>query len=256
MAPAIRDHFVQRCKNAVQSARAIPQAHPVVVGTIRELLVKQMLVPMLPPEVRSGTGQLTNKDGVLSPQIDVILYAPQILPPALYDDVNGFFPIEAALYTIEVKSTLTKAGITSSVQSARAIKKIPSLPAVTTTFDQAGLPRNVTKPMATSVQASFAFASDLKGDPSLELKRYLAAEKEADSGKPALQAFCVVGRGYWTLAHYGWKYVKASDDLNEVMAFLSGVTNTLSQILQFKGRPQFGYYLSDDITMENVIPSV
>lgn len=243
-----RNTFISKVKKSVADAFVVTGVeHQGLKGTAREIFTGDMLVPVLPPEVRIGTGQLVSFTGQFSAQIDVILYSPSIMPPALFNQNTGLFPVEGALYTIEVKSKLTSTGVQDAIANARSIRRLPILQA-----EHCLVREGESKPMrflsntAYPVAALFAFGSDLTEDGKSELERYREYDSEADSA-PAVGVICVVGKGYWFAKNGGgWSYLPPSAELGEVMMFLAGTANTLPELLALKGRPRFGKYLTSD----------
>jgi|SRR6056297_570515 len=212
--------------------------HPALSGTIREILVEQMLQPALSPEVRFGTGKLLDNNGNLSKQMDIVLYSPKILPPGLFDERTGLFPMESCLYTIEVKSKLNATNLKEAINNAKSSRLLS--PANTFYFN--GM-KSTTSGTPLPIHALFAFDSDLEGSGKSELDRYIEIDP---SRSPAISVICVVGKGYWYSGEEGWQYYQASDDHTEVLSFLAGISNTMPKLLSAKGRPQFGSYLIED----------
>jgi hypothetical protein len=57
-------------KKAIKDAEeAIGIEHTGLAGRIREILLSKLLEPVLPPEVKCGTGKLTDMKGALSKEI-------------------------------------------------------------------------------------------------------------------------------------------------------------------------------------------
>jgi hypothetical protein len=240
--------MVEKCKSAIARAKTLDgESHGGLKGHLREILANDLFVPVLPPEVKTGTGKLVSSEGKTSPQLDIILYAPAILPPVLFDPRTGYFPAESALYVIEVKSKLTATSLQGAIQNAGATRTLDLLPTEHWTPSPEGNHPVSCKHAGTpkAVNALFAFASDLSGDVSTELERYFRYDSAA-AAYPRIQVLCVVGRGYWYLGDTGWKHVQADPDIGEVMSFLAGTTNTLPQLMIAKGRPKFGNYLTTE----------
>jgi len=159
--------------------------------------------------------------------------------PAFLLEKTGFIPIEACLYTIEIKSRLTFAELRKSIDSARSLRKMPLLQ---TKHYYPNLPidQHQTGNGVFPVHAVFAFDTDLKGPPIDEITRYRKIDAQGGS-TPAIQALCIVGRGYWKSESNGlWRQVPARD---EAVGFLAGMTNTIPILMAYKGRPDFGQYL-------------
>lgn len=91
----LRSRFVDAVDTAIKDAiTAADVNHTGLIGKFREIVLSKLLEPVLPPEVKIGTGKLTDIKGILSDQIDVVLYSPGILPPSLYSKKEGIFPVE------------------------------------------------------------------------------------------------------------------------------------------------------------------
>lgn len=245
---ALRLMFIDEIKGARQkasSARVLD--HLGLRGIAREIMLENLLRPVLPPEVKVGTGKLTDVRGHLTRQIDLVLYSPQILPPGLYDQRLGIFPVESALYTVEVKSTLDRQEVRMAVENARSILQMRVLP---TNYWVAGKPTG--GPTALPVRALFAFDSDLDGEGKSELNRYREIDDRANE-EPAIGVICVCGVGYWYFERGdGWKFMRATPTCDEVLSFLGGLTNTIPKLISAKGRPPFGSYLCGPSQFENV----
>lgn len=235
-----------RFRNAVAAALAEAHsandlAHPGLVGTIRELVVEKLLRPIVPPEIEFGTGKLVDSNGRLSSQIDVVVYAPQVMPPFLHDARHGVFPVESCLYAIEVKSLLTKQEVKSCVGRASEIRKLNC------TRTEYWVKREVWNgPTPHPISALVALGSDLKGSLDQEIERYAKVDAGAEA-HPAIGVCCIVGKGYFYHRKTGsWgKYVDSGSH-EAVLSFLAGLANTLPQFLEAKGRPRFGNYLIDE----------
>ena len=248
MVNLIRKKFLSELKGALEEAKfAAEIEHKGLEGNIREILVERFLRPVIPPEIRIGSGKLIDCSGRLSNQIDVVLYAPEIVPAAMFDVKLGLFPAECCLYSIEVKTKLTRANLKTSISSAKTTRKLRLL---NTELWTDGKPRATYTPIPINV--IFAFDSDLSGSPDNELTRYFELDGGANT-QPAITVICIVGRGYWFRGDGCWQMFPPSTDLQEVLAFLAGISNTIPQILALKGRPRFGNYLTDETQRTKIV---
>ena len=246
--------FVEKCRGVIGEASAAQQlSHAGTKGRIREIIAEKILTPVLPPSVKIGSGHLVTAQGNTSPQTDLILYAPSILPPFIHDASAGFFPIESCLYSIEVRSKINSNNIEQTIKNARRCLSLSLLQAdhwpAPMNADQAIMPvvRNVPHPLMGLV----SFASDLKGNPTCELGRYRSCDHLADTN-PALQLICIIGRGYWYSVPGGWCYIETSDHLGEIMGLIAGIINTIPGLMANKGQPRFGQYLLPNIPSQRV----
>jgi hypothetical protein len=244
MSNLVRTGIVRMVAAALREAdEATHLKHAGLVGRVREIVLRKILEPVLPPEVKCGTGKLTDRHGNLSGEIDVVLYSKNILPPSLFDERNGVFPIESVLYTIEVKSRLSAAELQSTIKSA---KQCRSLQMVNTQHWTGATDQATITGTPYPIHAIFALATDLAGSAKTEVERYAELD-EGGRQSPAIQALCVRGAGYWlhdANSISSWSGMRATDDCDEIITFLGGLTNTLPRLIAAKGRPQFGMYLS------------
>jgi hypothetical protein len=114
---------------SVQIAVARAQAcstvgHNGLKGTLREIVVADLLRPLLPADVGIGTGQIIAHNGRTSRQHDVIIYDRSILPPILFDGGTGLFPVESVAYAIEIKSTLNAGELQSAHDAALELAEL------------------------------------------------------------------------------------------------------------------------------------
>ncbi len=194
-------------------------------------------MPLLPVDIGVGTGQIIESyGGALSNQIDIVLYDRSILPPILYDGKLGIFPIEAVLYTIEVKTTLTANELKTAHESAERLA---------TNFGyQPGKKDEHGKTVQHSIEKArsviFALNSDLSGTGINEAERY---KRIYGDGYACLRAICVAGREYWFDNGDFWVGTKGHSQYDEVLAFLGGVTNTYRSVASSRGHPALGSYI-------------
>jgi hypothetical protein len=181
--------------------------HHGLSGNVRQLVVERLLTPMLPEGFRIGTGKITDSEGNLSAETDVIIYDRRAVPPLMYDEKLGVFPIESVYYAIEVKTTLTVEEFESSIQKGIKLRSLRG---------SGLLPHS----------ALFAFSSDLKVKKDSE--RFIERQKDI-LGPPPINVFCIAGREYGFLDGASWGLWQQSKEIehSEITGFLVGVTNTL-----------------------------
>ena len=251
----IQDLFISNCETAVRRAKRLEKVqHKGLRGTYREIVMSEILSGVLPPDVKIGTGELVDHRGVPSKQVDVLLYAPAVAPALLFDERQGTFPAESVLYTIEVKSKLTRAKLREAIENARSILTRDYLPALH--YDagaiSAGLERaEQTSPVEMNAIVPticlFAFGSDLVGSPASEIERYSELDDVYDVDvRPSITQICVVGRGYWSYSgSKEWLYHPASEEtFSEITAFVGGILNIIPKMLVVKGRVEYSKYIA------------
>jgi hypothetical protein len=243
--PIVKGSFELRIEAALASARhAAAIKHPGLKGEVREILVRELLRPLLPPTFSFGTGKIIDSHGAESDQIDVVVYDRAVMPPMLFAETAllGLFPIEACVYAIEVKSEATPATWREASENAASLGRLTPLSTV------AGVARpDPVIPML------FAFQSNLKSHPDTdaELARWrkhvatvpMNFNPQGTMPVPTVRVVCVAGKGYgvwWPHLPYDWN--RAVNQHNEIIYWFIGVANTLYQAV---GRPpsNFGHYL-------------
>lgn len=230
--PLFRTEILARVKNALCRAESASLfEHHGLAGHAREIFVHDLLRPLLPALVGIGTGKIADAKGGLSSECDAVLFSTGVLPPLLLGPGFGLFPINAALYCIEVKTKATAAEMRDAIGKARKLK------ALAPSGSQYVVPNF----------ALFAYGSDLTVSSELERYRELDPDNEAN---PAFTALCVVGRGYWFSQHgrpgrSNWGYFPPTDAHDEVIDFLAGLANTLPRMIASQGLAPIGSYFSE-----------
>lgn len=112
-------------------------------GRAREVFVKELLKPVLPPYVELGSGKIADSRGCFSAEIDVVIFSAATLPPILIESSFGVYPAEACIYAIEIKSRLTADQSRDIVAKHQELKKLHYLPSA---------PNNIYQPIAPPTQ--------------------------------------------------------------------------------------------------------
>lgn len=229
-----RDRLVNNIDYAIrESKNASEVAHHGLVGRIRELISSKLLMPMLPRGFEIGTGKIVDHQGNQSAETDLVIYNRAVLPPILYSDRDGIFPVESSYYALEVKSRLTATEVQDAIKKGRAITALKR---------QSQQPSDFPNRIDT-VLVLFAFSSDL-AEGSSELHRY-AQYDEGWLRDPVIKAICVVGRGYWYHKAEAncWVATATSPEHDEVIELISGIGNTLLRNPADRRLAMLGNYL-------------
>jgi hypothetical protein len=233
--PLANDVLIARVKGVLQAASSISGLQqPLVKGRLRELLVDQLLQPMLPPALGIGNGIIVDSEGGSSGEIDIVIFNRDILPPLLFSERDGIFPVEACLYAVEIKSMLRVSHLEETLSKFDKIQRLKRLEGA-----------NPTEPIGTV----FAFASDVGGSDDDILRR---CDDLDPSVPPLIRVGCVAGRQYWyyDVEKDCWGVFDSDEKHHEVVSFVGGFTNTTfknhwSPIRrgQFLTRPDNGLHL-------------
>ncbi len=213
--------------------------------------MRELLRPLLPPHIAAGKGKIVDHVGNQSAEIDIVVYDRSALPPLLYDDAGfGVFPVEACLYAIQVKSTSSRANLVDVINKGKSLADLVYL------REACGGLGNPIRPV---IPAYFAFKSDLQspmGAEVPEIERWREHHAPADFQYedvfiegwqavpyPPLRVLCVVGQGYGFYTGQHYTTVAAAKLHAEIVAFVTGIANTLLRPSpRAQGLP-FGYYL-------------
>lgn len=88
--PLVTQIVGARVRAALAAAKALTGVeHPLVKGRLRELVVDQLLRPVLPPSFGLGTGVIVDTRGGTSGEIDIVVYNRDIVMPLLYGERDG-----------------------------------------------------------------------------------------------------------------------------------------------------------------------
>jgi hypothetical protein len=226
----MRAILVSRAKGAVVSASALREmGHAVTKGLLREIIIRELLRPLLPASAGIGQGIVVSAFEEQSSQQDIVIYHRELIPSLLLDQTNGVFPIESVISCLEVKSRLT------SVDLLKAQKDAGDL--THQVFAKIGIPYPE-MPLCWI----FAFTSDLKSEGE-ELNRYL---KLLGGAIPHLKGICVVGKGYHHFENQSWHTVTPDSDHVEVVAFVADLVSYYDVIQRTRASPSLRAYCLPD----------
>lgn len=230
-----RDLVCSRAIQMVGAARAMTSVtHNGLKGALREIVVRDLLEPLLPPEYVVGSGQIISAWGQTSGQTDIVVCDRRVLPPLLFDRAQGFFPIEAVIATIEVKTELDAPELQMAHDAAAKVAKFVHAPPV---GQYTHTPGHEIEHVLSMV---LAFGTDLTVSGKTELERY--AEKYRID-EPALRAICVVGRGFWVRANHQWHDKRCSCPEGEVVGLVVGLVNTCQRVAKTRIQPDMRDYI-------------
>src|SRR6266550_513264 len=108
---------VAECEDAIQ--------HHGLRGRFREILIANLLAPWLPPFCKCATGMIieAKNKSRRSTQDDILVIDPSLSPPvfASTDGPEGVFLLNSVLFRIEVKSRITRQGLSDFIDSSLEI---------------------------------------------------------------------------------------------------------------------------------------
>lgn len=229
-----RSRLINDIRHAIaEAAAARLMNHPGLTGRIRELVASKILAPVLPAGFTFGTGKIVDSQNFQSDETDLVIYNRAVLPPVLYSERDGVFPVEACYYAIEVKSKVTAEAVRDAIRKGKSILELNAARKLANNRSNQG-------PV---VLVLFAFDSDLS-EQSSELERYIQHDPTWDTD-PVLKAICVVGRGYWyhKQEENCWVASQGDSEHDEVIELVSGIVNTLLKHPASQRAALLGQYL-------------
>ncbi len=226
-----------RVNGALTMARAAGGiTHNGMKGRVREILIRELFRPLLPADIGITSGQIaTCKSQKLSREHDIIIFDGSILPAMSFDGSTAIIPIESVLYTIEVKSTLSRSELEGAHRSAKELAEFDYLPG-RSFRDGVEIQHGVANLNSTL----FALNSDLSPSMHGEVKRYKGIYV---GDVPHLKALCVAGSGYWYEVNGSWIKFGNEAEGDDVLAFIGGVMNTYNMVRATRGFQKIGEYL-------------
>ena len=249
----VRNRVIKNIHAAIEEAENVNEiSHRFLKGRIREIAINNLITPIISKKLEIGTGKIIDSTNYESSEIDLIIHSKELIPPLMFNEQLGLFPIESCLAAIEVKSTVNATELQTSITIAQSLLNDDIVYLSGEIRDDgSGVPHDITKVTTTF----FAFKSDLKEGGMDEFERYKQYDVNWKT-EPSIQQICVVGKGCWLFAtiaqNPGWKFVAPTDDFDEVIAFLRLIAD--SCVLSFNKRksPLIGNYLNDLNIFRNV----
>ena len=233
-----KDLTIARAHAAISAARAASSiVHSGLKGQLREIVIRELLRPLFPPDIGVGTGEIITSIDQHSTQQDIVIYDRSIVPPILLDEHTGIFPVESALFAIEIKSVLTASELKSSITNAIQLKSLRYLPGEY--GDDGKSSHEFVKGVIPCV---LALDSDLNVTGKTEIER-VQEILEGASDDPPVQVICVVGRGCWSWRNTDqWHAWPRSESPEELVAFVAAIMNSYKQIALSRRAPRMGHY--------------
>lgn len=180
--------------------------HPGEKGMFREFFISEILSPLLPHHYGITSGIIVDANNNQSNQLDVIIYDKRKLPPLLMRDGAGIIPLDSTLIVIEVKSTLTRKDLETSLTSA--IKLNP-----TYISHLEMTPRNINAvyPLYSIfaydsdaiVKSEFERVEDIFKNDSMNFRSLSLYQNMNTQGSEALPLISVLNKGLWVRTKVG-----------------------------------------------------
>lgn len=206
-------------------------------GTAREDGLKDFFSDQLPGKYSIATGEVVDRFGTTSPQLDLMFFDGN-KDFCLHSSSVSVLPAEALLASIEVKSTPNATEVRKSVDAAKKLRLLKPLGR-----ELGGT--NIGNHNASTVRARyfhgvFAYQSDLKEETWMknEAARFLG---QSHNGDCPIDFVYVLGRGYISLnATRGFP---EDNEGNAIGMFFFGILNFLQREGSRRGETPFDRYV-------------
>ena len=207
--------------------------HKGLRGNFRESSLGRLLQSYIPFGWDLGSGEVVDYSGKTSSEIDLLIYNKASIPPILFRESEGCYPMESCFYVFEIKTTSTAKEIQETLEKFKKLRQLKAL-----------APRR-------PITVYFAYTTDLTKQS--EFERYTKYDVNFGSD-PLIDVLCVVGQGYWfhTKDSHSitWYFYETQQNHFEVGLFLSGIINTINKI---NSQTPFGHYVVDDVSSRKII---
>jgi hypothetical protein len=239
----LRGNLITKIEGAIAEAkRASNLNHTYLIGRVREIMIQNLIRPLLSSRFDISTGKITDSNGNHSTETDIIIYSKELIPPLMFTSDFGLIPKESVFAVIEVKSKLTKDEIRKTIENFEVLDTLQ----MNSGFYSTDSHESEEKKVPGIIKSIFAFDTDLTEKTDIErMKETLVG---LNKSTPNFNSFCVVKKGYWTFDHMkdkDWKNVSPTDEYDEVISYLSSLVNGLNQYLSLRGFPRIGSYITN-----------
>lgn len=213
-----KDQIIKRIKSFVEDSNLIESLeHNGMKGEIRESGLGKLFSEFLPSNWDIGSGKIIDSEGNQSPQIDLLIYNKNIIPPIMLSAQQGVYPYESVGFAFEIKTTSNALEIKKTINNFKQLRSL----------------KKIEGSRYRPVRIYFAIKSDLK--EKTEFERYKELDENYNTS-PAIESICVINKGYWTYKPVqkpngeifsNWMETE-SDNFSEVIFLLAGVINSIS----------------------------
>lgn len=218
--------------------------HAPLKGSFREMILSNLIGPFLPATCGIFHGTVISsftEDIRKKSEDDLLIVDKECLPPILYSERDGIFPIESVIARIEVKSTLDGKNLRDALKGCREFKKLRM------NLKSYQYKHKADRPPNDTFQAIFAFESKIKNEYKI-LTKVLSGMGAGE--EPPLDCLCVVGK-----AMLSWGNKRDTEDKrwlvccrekeepDEILAFLALLLDKLPSLRQQRKEAIFGKYI-------------
>lgn len=108
--------------------------HQGVKGNLNAILLHELIKDVIPTRYKFANGIIQDSKGFQSNESDLVIYDNDILPAVIFGGSLGFVPAEAVKYVFEVKSTLNSAELNTTINKFSNLTKSKGYRGVSSLF--------------------------------------------------------------------------------------------------------------------------
>ena len=216
----------------------------VLKGQAREIFVSSLLRPFLAPSAGLCSGIAIDSFGAHSRQLDLIIFDRRVIAPSMLRETDGVIPVESVLATVEIKSTLSRQELVSTVENARSVKLLRHRPEE---IEQGSPVKH--SPLC----YVFAFRSDLSGSSELVRLQDVVTASNVNQRqiRVPIGGLCVPQVGFFHCTNAGasppaFDECAPQPDLSEVLRFMVHVVDNTDALASERRPIVLRHYLFDD----------
>lgn len=255
MNQVFRKVLISQIRKMIEDSKtANENKHPYLKGKARELLLDNLITPLLNKNYSTGTGQIFDYNGDQSKETDICIYSNTSIPP-LFNSMSekvGLFAIESVLKCIEVKSSFSLKNLKDAYTRFKYLNENLTLTSGHHSSD--GNP--VTHAYSNISYDFFAFNSDTKSyNAEYILKQYKKVDPNWNNN-PIITSICILGKGWICFTARGWyhmSYNKKESINEEVIGYLCALLHELDDKRLSRGSSRIGYYLTNPYKMDKIV---
>ena len=121
----IREFLSIELSNLKERAEVLSSfSHGATIGEAREALLRDLIRRLLPERYGLVSGIVTDIFGNQSPQLDAVVIDRSVIPPIMLAGESAAIPIEAAVLSIEIKTTVNPSALEQIRRQADALQNM------------------------------------------------------------------------------------------------------------------------------------
>ncbi|OPB56829.1 DUF6602 domain-containing protein [Elizabethkingia anophelis] len=202
-------------KKALPDAKsAIQLKHTYLTRRLREIVLHQLIEPLLNNNYSIGNGKIIDYNGCISSEIDICIYSKNLHPPIFFstNDKLGLFPIESVLKVIEVKSVFNMKNLKDTFVKFNELDQKSICPPAIHDKLNYDISTHFIKPH----YSLFTFDINQKNYNTEKILEMYSNIDENWENSPVISNICIANKGWLCNTQQGWIHKASNDDDNNI----------------------------------------